>query len=139
MVFKQGVSWGEQIMGDTDRGRLLLGSSHVPPSLGKLIKSCGDLRQGKRDPFAERIKPRHQNSDGRILSPSYAGFNFKFLDCVKSEPSTLPSPYMRGFLRGGGYSHTGKPGQIRPGMNTSQPPTSLQHLYQGTFDVEEGT
>lgn len=24
-------------------------------------------------------------------------------------------------------------------MNTLQPPTSLQHLYQGTFDVEEGT
>lgn len=57
MVFKQGVSWGEQILGDTDRSRLLLGNSHV---LIKYVRTTAKVR----DPCPERAKPRHQTPEG---------------------------------------------------------------------------
>lgn len=126
-------------MGNTESGRLLLGNSHVPPSRGKLIKLCGDPSQGKGSMFR---KNQVQTSDPRWID-SQAQLD-KVLAPQVPRPRYVPaqhSPfsYMRGFLRGGGHSHARNPGQSQPGINTSQPPTSPQHLYQGTFDVEEGT
>lgn len=52
--------------------------------------------------------------------------------------NTTLSSHMRESRREGGHSDTRNPGQTQPGTSIPQPPTSLPHFYQGTFDVEEG-